>query len=245
MFPLSDEIRNWKKREGSIKESVWLSQGIRVFRRLLAEDLSSVEYKTDLAKLLIRSGTDEKLKYVNLMTAKDLFEEVVELFPNNGEALYRLGHICYENNEFEQSIEYFTKAVKQSLSEIRLLRAYASISKAYFHLSDDGKSQNYLQQAIEMDKEKNFTSEINEVRSLITQDGHLRRFVRYSDGFNEFLSVEEAERLRINAESDGEAVLDLSHFHPSFSGPLDVVPLERKEAEILNGFRYLSQNSKM
>jgi DNA-binding response OmpR family regulator len=91
---------------------------------------------------------------------------------------------------------------------------------------------------LQMDNEKNFTSEINEVRSLITQDGHLRRFVRYSDGFNEFLSVEEAERLRINAESDGEAVLDLSHFRPSFSGPLDVAHLERKEAEIL---RYLME----
>jgi hypothetical protein len=81
VFPLSDEIRNWKKREGSIKESVWLSQGIRVFRRLLAEDPSNVEYKTDLAKLLIRSGTDEKLKYVNLMTAKDLFAGGNRAFP--------------------------------------------------------------------------------------------------------------------------------------------------------------------
>jgi tetratricopeptide (TPR) repeat protein len=236
VFPLSDEIRNWKKREGSIKESVWLSQGIRIFRKLLSEEHSNIEYKSDLAKLLIRSGTDEKLKYVNLMTAKDLFTEVVELFPNNGEALYRLGHICYENNEFEQSIEYFAKAVGQSLSEIRLLRAYASISKAYYHLGEDEKSQNYLQKAIEMDQEKNFTSEINEVRSLITQDGHLRRLVRYSDGINQFITVEEAGRLGTDAVSDGEAVLDLSHFRPSFSGPLDFVFLERKEAEIL---RYL------
>jgi hypothetical protein len=131
--------------------------------------------------------------------------------------------------------------------EIRNWKKRASISKAYFHLSDDGKSQNYLQQAIEMDKEKNFTSEINEVRSLITQDGHLRRLVRYSDGTYQFISVEEAESLGTGADSDsdGEAVLDLSHFRPSFSGPLDVVPFERKEAEILNGFRYLSQNSKM
>jgi hypothetical protein len=131
--------------------------------------------------------------------------------------------------------------------EIRNWKKRASISKAYFHLSDDGKSQNYLQQAIEMDKEKNFTSEINEVRSLITQDGHLRRLVRYSDGTYQFISVEEAESLGTGADSDsdGEAILDLSHFRPSFSGPLDVVPFERKEAEILNGFRYLSQNSKM
>jgi tetratricopeptide (TPR) repeat protein len=151
---LIDEIKNWKKREGSIKESVWLSEGIFFFRRLLDEDPRNIEYKTDLAKLLIRSGTDEKLKYVNLINAKHLFEEVLELFPNNGEALYRLGHICYENNEFEKSIEYFTKADKQFLSEIRLFRAYSAISKAYYHLGEDEKSKNYLQQAIELDKEK-------------------------------------------------------------------------------------------
>jgi DNA-binding response OmpR family regulator len=67
----------------------------------------------------------------------------------------------------------------------------------------------------------------------MTQDGHLRRFVRYSDGINQFITVEDAEKLRIDADSDGEAVLDLSHFHPSFIGPIDVTRLERKEAELL------------
>ncbi|WP_209121147.1 winged helix-turn-helix domain-containing protein [Alkalihalobacillus sp. BA299] len=229
-----DQIRNWKKREGSIKESVWLSEGVKIFRRLVDENPRNIEYKTDLARLLIRSGTDEKLKYVNLMNAKRLFNEVLELFPNNGEALYRLGHIYYESDEFKKSIAYFTSAVRQSLSDIRLFRAYCAISKAYYHLGEDEKSKNYLQQAIEVDKEKNFTSEINEVRSLTTQNGLLRRLVRYSDGINQFLTVEQAERLRNDADSDGEAVLDLSHFRPSFIGPIDVASLERKEAEILS-----------
>jgi tetratricopeptide (TPR) repeat protein len=231
---LIDEIRNWKNREGSVKESVWLNEGIRIFRRLLDETPEEIEYKTNLAKLLIRSGTDEKLKHVNLMNARNLFEEVVKIFPYNGEALYRLGHICYENNEFETSIEYFKKAVKQSLSEIRLFRAYSAISKAYYHLGEEVQSKNYLQHVIELDKEKNFTSEINEVRSLITQDGHLKRLVRYSDGFNLFITVEEAEKLSMDGDSDGEAILDLSHFHPSFNGSIDAIRLERKEAEILS-----------
>lgn len=234
VFPLSDEIRNWKKREGSIKESVWISEGIKIFRRLLDEYPGNIDYMSELAKLLIRSGTDEKLKYVNLMNAKDLFEEVLELFPNNGEALYRLGHIFYENSEFDKSIDYFTKAVKQSLSEVRLLRAYSAISKAYYHLGEDEKSKVYLQQAMAMDKEKNFTSEINEVKSLITQDGHLRRLVRYPDGIHQSVSLEDAEKLLVDSDSDGEAVLDLSHFHPSFIGPLDVAPLEKKQAEVLS-----------
>lgn len=234
MFPLIDEIGNWKKREGQIKETVWLAEGIKMFRRLLDEYPGNVEYISSLAKLLIRSGTDEKLKYVNLMKAQQLFEEVLALFPDNAEALYRLGHICYENNDFESAIEYFMKAVNQSLSEVRLLRAYAAISKAYYYLGEDEKSKSYLEQAIALDREKNFTSEINEVKHLITQDGKLRRLVRHTDGIHQFVDLEDAERLMDDVESEEEAVLDLSHFRPSFSGPIDVVPLERKQAEILS-----------
>lgn len=58
-------IRNWKKREGSIKESVWLNEGIKIYRDLLDQNPNNIDYKAKLAKLLIRSGTDEKLKYVN------------------------------------------------------------------------------------------------------------------------------------------------------------------------------------
>jgi tetratricopeptide (TPR) repeat protein len=234
VFPLIDTIGNWKKREGLIKESVWLAEGIKMFRRLLKEYPGNVEYISSLAKLLIRSGTDEKLKYVNLMKAQQLFEEVIVLFPDNAEALYRLGHICYENNDFERAIEYFMKAVEQSLSEVRLLRAYSAISKAYYYLGEDEKSKSYFEQAIALDLEKNFTSEINEVKSLITQDGKLRRLVRYTDGIHQFVDLEDVESLMDDVESDSEAVLDLSHFRSSFNGPNDVVPLERKQAEILS-----------
>jgi tetratricopeptide (TPR) repeat protein len=234
VFPLIDAIRNWKRREGLIKESAWLTEGITIYRRLLEKDSGNIEYKSELAKLLIRSGNDEKLKYVNLMNAKDLFTEVVVLFPNNGEALYRLGHICYETNDYEKSIEYFTEAVKQPMSEIRLFRTFSIIAKAFYHLGNDEKSKNYLQQAIDLDQENNFTSEIDEVKSLLTQDGQHRRLVRYSDGINQFISLDDAEKLRMDADSEGEAVLDLSHFHPSFVGPFDIARLERKEAEILS-----------
>ncbi|MGG1401585.1 winged helix-turn-helix domain-containing protein [Bacillus salipaludis] len=229
-----NKISNWKKREGSIKESVWLSEGIRIFRELLEIEPNNKEYKANLAMLLTRSGTDEKLKYINLLKAKDLFEEVLELFPDNAEAIYRLGHISYENHEYETCIDYFTKAIGHSLSDIRLFRAYTTISKANFHVGEDEKSKIYLQKAIEMDKGKNFTSEINEVKTLITQDGHYRKIVRYSDGITQFLSTEDAENLWTDADSDKEAILDLSHLRPSFTGPEDVVRIERKEAEILS-----------
>ncbi|MEH6908551.1 tetratricopeptide repeat protein [Neobacillus drentensis] len=108
------QISNWKKREGHIKESVWLSQGIKLYREILMDHPNDMEAKSDLAKLLIRSGTDEKMKYVNLINAQDLFEEVLKLFPNDDKALYRLAHISYENRKYERCITYFTKALEQS-----------------------------------------------------------------------------------------------------------------------------------
>jgi tetratricopeptide (TPR) repeat protein len=230
---LSDEVRSWRCREGLVRESAWLTEGISIFRGLLDADPGNLEYKTELARLLTRSGTDEKLKYVNLMKAEELFSEVVELFPNNGEALYRLGHIYYETGEFEKCIECFIKAVGESLSDIRLFRAFATISKAFYHLGEDGKSKNYLEKAIEQDKEHNFTGEINEVRSLITMGGHHRRLVRYEDGVTHFITIDEVQRMGEETDSNGEAVLDLSHFRPSFIGPVDVSFLERKEADVL------------
>lgn len=230
---MNKEIRSWKLREGTIKESVWLSEGIKLFRRLAENDPENIEYKANLAKLLIRSGTDEKLKFINLMNAKRLFEEVVKLLPNSAEALYRLGHICYENMEYEKSIEYFTKAIEFPMSEIRMVRAYLTIAKAYYHLSDDGKSNTYLQKAIEIDTEKNFTSEINEVRSLITEEDYYRRIVRYSDGEQEFLTVKGVKDQRTYDVMDEVAELDLSHFRPTFIGLEDSAHLERREAEIL------------
>jgi hypothetical protein len=67
---LNKEIKLWKKRESSIKETVWLAEGIKIYRELMKDEPNNHEYKTDLAKLLIRGGTDEKLKYMNLMNVK-------------------------------------------------------------------------------------------------------------------------------------------------------------------------------
>jgi tetratricopeptide (TPR) repeat protein len=233
VFPLNKEIRIWKKREGSVKETIWLTEGIKIYRELIKNNPNSNEYKSDLAKLLIRSGTDEKLKYMNLMNAKQIFEEVLGLFPHDAEALYRLGHIYYEVHDYEKSIDYFIKSVELPVSEIRAFRAYTTISKAYFHLGEEGEANLFLQKAIEMDRERNFTSDINEVKSLITQEGRNKMLVRYPDGMNQLISVEDAEKLRFETDDNGDAELDLSHLHPVFIGPEDAARLERKEAEIL------------
>lgn len=84
------------------------------------------------------------------------------------------------------------------------------------------------------------------MKSLITQDGHYTRSVRYPDGFKQSISTEDAEKLWMDAGMDKEALLDLSRFHPSFMGPKDAVRLERKEAEILSylikrDYKYVSK----
>jgi tetratricopeptide (TPR) repeat protein len=199
----------------------------------LHQNPSDLEGKADLAKLLIRSGTDEKMKYINLMNAQQLFEEVLELFSDNADALYRLGHICYENKEYEKCITYFTRALEQPLSEIRSFRAASTISKAYFSIGDEEKANRFLQKAKEIDKERNFTNEMTELENIITENGIYRRSVRYPDGTYQFITVEDAESLKDETIEDGDAELDLSHAQPTFTGPEDTVRLERKEAEIL------------
>jgi tetratricopeptide (TPR) repeat protein len=226
------EIRNWKRKEGSIRESLWLAEGIRLYRKLVRKHPESTEYKKELAKLLVKSGEDEKLKYVNLMNAKELFDEVLTLFPDDADALYRLGHIYYEIKEYEKCIEYFSKAIHQPLSVVRKFRSFLTMSKAYFHLKDDGEAYRHLEEAKKIDIENNFSSEIKEAEALITQKGYYHRMVRYPDGVYQLISIDVAEELRSDYEGE-ECTLDLSHFRPTFSGSKDIVYLERKEAEIL------------
>ncbi|MEH6908550.1 helix-turn-helix domain-containing protein [Neobacillus drentensis] len=94
----------------------------------------------------------------------------------------------------------------------------------------------FFQKAKEIDVERNFTSEMNDVEKFITQDGHYKRLVRFSDEPINLSTLEQAEILKNEAAVDGEAELDLSHLQPTFTGPEGVATLERKEAEIL---RYL------
>lgn len=236
---MNQEINTWRNREGRINETAWLSQGIGIFRRLLKDDHNKAEYKTTLAKLLIRSGTDEKLKHFNLMEAKQLFEEVIDLFPNDSEALYRLGHISYENGEYQRSIDYFSKAMALPLSEIRSIRSLLTISKAYYQLGDEGEAYFALQKAVEKDKERNFTGEIDEARRLITMDGRNKRLERYEDGVHQFISDMEAERLQGETLSNSKAQLDLTHLRSTFTGSKDTERLPRRETEILS---YLIEN---
>ncbi|MCA1031175.1 winged helix-turn-helix domain-containing protein [Bacillus timonensis] len=231
---MTSQINYWKTREGLMSESVWLSKGISLYKLLLQEHPDNIEAKTELAKLLVRSGTDEKMKYVNLLKAKELFEEVIALFPHNAEALYRLGHISFEEHEYEKSIKYFEEAVELPLSDIRMFRAYSTISKAHFQQRNFEESLSFLNLAKEVDTERNFTLEVSELESLINQDGVRKRLIRYSDGVSDFLTVEQSEQEKSETALNDEAELDLSHFHPTFTGPAGEERLERKEAEILS-----------
>jgi tetratricopeptide (TPR) repeat protein len=234
VFPLDDQIRIWKRKEGFLKESVWLDEGIKLYRDLLRKNPDSTNYKAELAKLLAKSGTDEKLVYMNQMNARDLFNEVLELYPNDTDALYRLGHLYYEIQDYEKSIEYFSKALHTSLSNIRRFRTYATMSKAFYKLGDDGEAIRCFEKARELDIENNFSSEIKELKALITQKGHVTRVIHYPDGATILETVDNVEIVKL--EDDLEATLDMTHFHPSFTGPIDVARLQRKEAEVL---RYL------
>jgi tetratricopeptide (TPR) repeat protein len=239
-FFMLKEIRNWKRKEGLISESLWLNEGICLYRKLVQKHPESTDYKKELANLLIQSGEDEKLHYVNLMNAKDLFHEVLTLFPDDAGALYRLGHIYYEVKEFEKCIEYFSKVIQQPISVVRKFRAYLSLSKAYYYIKDDGEAYRHLEEARKIDFENNFSSEIKETEELLTNNGYFPAMVRYPDGALQRISLDDAEKLRSDYEAE-ECTLDLMYFRPTFTGPKDTVYLPRKEAEIL---KYLIEKNK-
>lgn len=44
---MNQEIKNWRNSEGRINETAWLSQGIRIFRRLLENEHGNADYKTE------------------------------------------------------------------------------------------------------------------------------------------------------------------------------------------------------
>ncbi|WP_099363677.1 winged helix-turn-helix domain-containing protein [Fredinandcohnia onubensis] len=238
---MQDQIMIWRRKQGSLNEAAWLKEGIKLFRGLLQTEPDNTDYKVELAKLLVRSGEDEKLVYVNLVNAKDLFDEVLALFPDDTNALYRMGHIHFDTQDYEKSIEYFTKAIHTSLSKIRLFRAYATMAKAFYKLGDHLEAIRYLDKAIESDEEHNFSSEINEVRALITQKGQQTRAIRYPDGTYMLATIDDVENVQMENE-DNEATLDMAHLRPTFSGPKDVTELQRKEAEVL---KYLIEKGRI
>jgi DNA-binding response OmpR family regulator len=113
-----------------------------------------------------------------------------------------------------------------------LFRAYATMAKASYKLGDDLEAIRYLEKAIESDEEHNFSSEIIEVRALITQKGQQTRAIRYPDGTYMLATIGDVENVQMENE-DNEATLDLANLRPTFSGPTDVTRLQRKEAEVL------------
>jgi tetratricopeptide (TPR) repeat protein len=236
---MTNQINIWKKREKRMDESAWLAEGIDLYRELLSENPYQIEFKNELAKLLIRSGTDEKMKFVNLIYAEQLFNEVLEIFPENLDALYRLGHIHFENRNYERSIDFFKKALEQRLSEIRVFRIFFTMSKANHYLVDEGNALLYFKKAKESDPERNFLSELNELEQMLKNDGRNKLVAHYPDEIVILVSYADSERLKDDTVTGEDPVLDLTHFHPTYFGPEGHVRLERKEAELL---KYLIKN---
>ncbi|GGA90320.1 winged helix-turn-helix domain-containing protein [Ornithinibacillus halotolerans] len=229
---MQKQIMNWKNKEGLIDESAWLTQGIQLYRKLLQEYPENPTYKIELANLLVKSGTDQKLVDMNLMNAEKLFKEVLEIFPNHIESLYRLGHIHYELGRHQKSVRYFEKINKEELSNTKLIRTHLSLSKAYYYLADDGKAYENFERANQLDKENDFSTEIKEAKALITQNGEFRTIAHYPDGTSELMTFETSQDFNNEVDSN-QGKLDLVEFRATFTGPADTLVFPRREAEIL------------
>lgn len=231
------KINVWKNRKGKMLESAWVQQGITLFQELLINDSNNTEYKVELAKLLMTKGKDKKLYDINLHEAERLFHEVLQLDPHYPEVHYRLGHVYFEQKNYEKAIEYFKQALEKGLSSIQLFRTYEAMAASYYYLECFSKAKFYFHKAEKADRERNFTSELMALKKLITEDGQVKALLHDSDGVSIPLTRGQAER--VITDDENELKLDLTNIQYSLLGPDDAVTISKIEAKVL---KYLYEN---
>lgn len=231
------QFEDWMDREGITPDEEWVSSGIELSRKLLRLEPENVQYKTNLAKLLLDLGRDEKLIKENYRRARELFLEVLQVSPSNSFAHYHLGWIESFNKRWEASIRHFQKALQSELLPLSSrVRALANLSISYSNIGMEKEAHDYYEAARETDVHKECTTEIEFVRLSLGASNHAGvsygDFVINTNGNLRMVSWEEAnEAVR---DSTGYLVLDRLDqdqlFHPDNPVPM---PLDPREADLL------------
>ena len=89
-------------------ERRWIEEGIDLQRRLMEACPKEVRHKMQLAKLLLQHGRDEKIKYGNRTKALPLFQEALEMNPEDPYPRYHIGYIHFLDKRWEEVVEQFT-----------------------------------------------------------------------------------------------------------------------------------------
>ncbi|MDR3283997.1 MAG: tetratricopeptide repeat protein [Treponema sp.] len=115
---------------------------IRVWEQYLVHDNANITVLTRVA--------DSYRKIRNYPKAKLMYLQVLELDPDNAYALIGLGHLCYNFNEYEDALFYWTRivAMNPNVLDIRIL---TSIGNCYRKLRRFIEGVQYFTHSLELE----------------------------------------------------------------------------------------------
>lgn len=90
------------------------------------------------------------MKENNITPALQLYQKIVDINGNNGEAYEKMGHILYKKNEYKAAMQAFFNCIKVSRKHLHL---YCNIAKCYYNLGDLKDSETYYSKAIDYNPE--------------------------------------------------------------------------------------------
>jgi predicted Zn-dependent protease len=84
----------------------------------------------------------------NLAEAKNLAKDILTQLPNHPSLIKLLAQICFEEENYEESLVYYKMAAKMYPEEIDF---HYKLSEIYTHLQDNNKAIASLQQVLLLD----------------------------------------------------------------------------------------------
>lgn len=125
-----------------ITDTEWVNRAIVLYRNWLEMEPNNEKIRDQLLDLLLRSGGDKKMKWNHYAEARQLFQEVLQVEPDNRLAHYRLGFISCSEQRWEQAIVHFRKALRGSgrrmdrqLNDEQYVKALCYEARAHRELS--------------------------------------------------------------------------------------------------------------
>jgi DNA-binding winged helix-turn-helix (wHTH) protein len=97
----------------------WISEGVRIYRRLSLINPREITYKETLAYLILKQGEDMKLRQHAYDEAIQRFNAVLRIDRSNSRAYYRLGFLYFGQEDWAKSIDSFQQALTTEAVHVR------------------------------------------------------------------------------------------------------------------------------
>ncbi|KAI9468081.1 MAG: hypothetical protein EXX96DRAFT_591852 [Benjaminiella poitrasii] len=114
---------------------------LTLYKQILQRDPNQIEALEGTGLILMEERRwDEAMERLKLIVEK--------LDPQNHKAIVELGWICHEKKDYEQAIEYTTKAIEMASN---IADYYYRLGRIYWSMEDAGNAFKYFMQAVKLD----------------------------------------------------------------------------------------------